>query len=272
MDFTSEISIQMLDAELAKLKRYYGAATMSKLSAFVDNLTQRELLTPIDPRQRHGRASPFWLPELLATPWHETQHYTWIKKLEMAYPEILVELNISALLEHEHEQREFKNFDIPPGMIDETVGVSKGWVNVSFLRSGFNNQNVFFERYDANIKRFPVLCNAIEDLPLATESRISILRPDGAINPHCSTFNGQLVVHLGLIIPKGCAIKVAGDTRNWLPGKCLMFDDTFEHEVWNKGTESRIVLLLSVWHPQLSLEEIEGLKRLFNTLFRISRL
>ena len=34
-----------------------------------------------------------------------------------------------------------------------------------------------------------------------------------------------------------------------------MFDDSFEHEVWNNSTESRVILLVDVWHPELTLNE-----------------
>jgi len=34
-----------------------------------------------------------------------------------------------------------------------------------------------------------------------------------------------------------------------------VFDDSFEHEVWNNSTESRVILLVDVWHPELTLNE-----------------
>lgn len=39
-------------------------------------------------------------------------------------------------------------------------------------------------------------------------------------------------------------------------GKCLVFDDSFEHEAWNDDSDhSRIVLIVDVWHPDLTPEE-----------------
>lgn len=60
-------------------------------------------------------------------------------------------------------------------------------------------------------------------------------------------------------------MKVAEQIVNWIPGKCLLFDDSFLHEVWHKGPEGepRIVLLFDFWHPDLS--EIEK-KALFYCL------
>ncbi len=41
--------------------------------------------------------------------------------------------------------------------------------------------------------------------------------------------------HLGLIIPDDythCGIRVGSATYNWQKGKSIVFDDSFEHEVW----------------------------------------
>ena len=39
----------------------------------------------------------------------------------------------------------------------------------------------------------------------------------------------------------------------------LILDDSFEHDVWNKGTESRFVLIVDIWHPELTEEERRSL-------------
>ena len=36
--------------------------------------------------------------------------------------------------------------------------------------------------------------------------------------------------------------------REWKEGKCLVFDDAYEHEVWNKTGEERVLLLVDFWH------------------------
>lgn len=43
--------------------------------------------------------------------------------------------------------------------------------------------------------------------------------------------------------------------RSWKDGEWLIFDDSFEHEVWNNGTSARLVLIVDVWHPDLTDEE-----------------
>lgn len=35
----------------------------------------------------------------------------------------------------------------------------------------------------------------------------------------------------------------------------LIFDDSFEHEVWHNGTGVRLVLIVDIWHPDLTEQE-----------------
>jgi aspartate beta-hydroxylase len=35
----------------------------------------------------------------------------------------------------------------------------------------------------------------------------------------------------------------------------VTFDDTFEHEAWNRSSETRVVLIIDSWNPDLSEAE-----------------
>ena len=78
-------------------------------------------------------------------------------------------------------------------------------------------------------------------------------------------------VHLPLLVPEPekCGMRVAGETRHWKVGEALAFDDAFEHEVWNDGVEERVVLLLDLWHPDLTPEEIDGVRGMFREIERM---
>lgn len=43
--------------------------------------------------------------------------------------------------------------------------------------------------------------------------------------------------------------------RTWEEGKFIIFDDSFEHEVWHDGTELRLVLIVDIWHPEITASE-----------------
>jgi aspartyl/asparaginyl beta-hydroxylase (cupin superfamily) len=72
---------------------------------------------------------------------------------------------------------------------------------------------------------------------------------------HCGPTNARLRLHLGLVVPDGCSIRVGDEVRSWVEGRCLLFDDSFEHEVWNDADEERLVLIVDVWHPDLKTDD-----------------
>lgn len=96
--------------------------------------------------------------------------------------------------------------------------------------------------------------------PLALFSR---LKPGTHILPHHGMLNTRLICHLPLIVPDGCALRVGSETRAWRRGKLTIFDDSFEHEAWNRGASDRTVLLFEIWRPDLTGEEREQLTRIF---------
>ena len=89
----------------------------------------------------------------------------------------------------------------------------------------------------------------------APETLYSVLRPGTHILPHRGVTNTRLVTHLPLIVPPDCALRVGGETHVWEEGRCITFDDTFEHEAWNRSGRDRVVLILDSWNPDLSEAE-----------------
>jgi aspartate beta-hydroxylase len=89
----------------------------------------------------------------------------------------------------------------------------------------------------------------------APETLYSVLRPGTHILPHRGVTNTRLVTHLPLIVPPDCALRVGGETHVWEEGRCITFDDTFEHEAWNRSDQTRVVLILDSWNPDLSEAE-----------------
>ena len=75
------------------------------------------------------------------------------------------------------------------------------------------------------------------------------------LKAHVGPTNVRLRVHLGIDIPSsGWRIRVGDETRTWEQGKCLVFDDSFVHEVWHDGDPNeppRVVLICDVWHPAI---------------------
>ena len=66
------------------------------------------------------------------------------------------------------------------------------------------------------------------------------------ILPHVGYTREVLRMHLGLQVPGDCGIRVGDESRIWQDGRCLLFDDTVEHEAWNHGPGDRLVLLVDL--------------------------
>jgi aspartyl/asparaginyl beta-hydroxylase (cupin superfamily) len=49
-------------------------------------------------------------------------------------------------------------------------------------------------------------------------------------------------------------IRVGNSRSQWVEGKALIFDESFEHEVWNNATTPRLVLIIDVWQPALEMD------------------
>ncbi|MFE7749067.1 aspartyl/asparaginyl beta-hydroxylase domain-containing protein [Streptomyces sp. NPDC057428] len=98
------------------------------------------------------------------------------------------------------------------------------------------------------------------------ESHFSTLLPGAAIAPHCDLWNFSINLHLAIYIPQGAGIRVAEETRQWQEGSCLLFDYSFEHEAWNKGTDTRTCLLVDLWHPDTTVPERAALTMLISEI------
>jgi beta-hydroxylase len=79
----------------------------------------------------------------------------------------------------------------------------------------------------------------------------SILRGPKHLAPHRGPYRGFLRYHLGLKVPdvESCWIRVGNETRHWVEGESLLFDDTFEHEAQNATNEDRVVLFVDIERP-----------------------
>ena len=91
--------------------------------------------------------------------------------------------------------------------------------------------------------------------PYPVRRAASFWQPGTHLRPHCGSTNTRLTCHLGVIVPPGCSIRCGDEWREWREGECLVFDDSFEHEVMHRGEADRVVLLINFWHPELPNDE-----------------
>jgi aspartate beta-hydroxylase len=183
--------------------------------------------------------SSLYVPGLTARPWHDPASFAEVGILERNAS--VFRQDLQQLLDR---RQGFQPFDEGEGGF-QPVHTNAGW-------------NVFYFRWAcADLPTNQVLCpgssEVLRTLPgLAQMAFFSALTPGTHLVPHEGLTNAVLTIHLGLVIPSDCEIRVGDETRSWREGKCLVLDDSFEHEVWHKGNATRFILLLDVWHPDLT--------------------
>jgi ornithine lipid ester-linked acyl 2-hydroxylase len=124
--------------------------------------------------------------------------------------------------------------------------ISKGTNWRTFVLFGFG------DRLEKNCAQAPLTTKLLSEVPNIQIAMFSILSPGFHIRAHRGVSKGIVRAHLGLIIPKDaekCRIRVDNAIKVWRPGEIFVFDDTYEHEVWNDTDEERVILLFDFDRP-----------------------
>ena len=171
-------------------------------------------------------------------PFLDNTEFSWVPELESQWLAIRQELN--TVMQHPEEIPAFHQLS------PDQQKISKGdnWKTFAFY--------VFGIRLDENCRRCPQTVRALEALPGLQNAWFSILAPRYHIPPHKGPTRALVRCHLGLEVPQAeqnCWLRVDEEIRGWQEGQCILFDDTYEHEVRNDTDEVRVVLFLDVDRP-----------------------
>lgn len=125
------------------------------------------------------------------------------------------------------------------------------WVQRSMHGSGWSVYGLIAggHQVPGGVKQCPrtsEILGLLDGIGLAGFSRMA---PGTHIAPHSGWAENEYRLHLGLVVPDGCRLRVADETRAWREGKCLIFDDTMEHEAWNDSPEIRGNLMVDFLRP-----------------------
>lgn len=143
------------------------------------------------------------------------------------------------------------------------IAVSDHWR--VFLFYGFG------ERSERNCALCPETARLLAGIPKIASAWFSIMAPHYHVPTHRGVTKGLVRCHLGLIIPPDpdrCRMRVGGTMTSWEEGRCIVFDDTRRHEVWNETDQERVVLLIDVERPMRAFGRM--LSRSFLALLRRS--
>ena len=145
--------------------------------------------------------------------------------------------------------------------------VDKGAWNVLYL---LLNHKTF----EDNCARFPVTIKAIQEAFPRSYSHafFSALTPGSHIVKHYGPSNRMLRCWLPICGLEGFRLRVGDNIVQPKAGQAFAFDHSFEHECWHDGDQTRIVLIVDIWHPDLTVPEVKLLGTLQNCRLRAGRL
>jgi len=255
MDFVDVERPRLLRQVLEPLVEAHGRDELRRVAGALEIYLR--LVPPHypDPRQKPGF---LYVPGLPTEAFLPRALFPWIEALEARTAAIRQEM-LAAVAAREglqpfHDREQLRL--LVSG--DEAQGT---WDAIFFYRHG--------ERFHDNSARCPVTAEALEQLPRVAirdhgpEILFSLLRPGAHILPHRGVTNARVVAHLPLVVPRDCALHVIGEAPHaWREGEVMVFDDTFEHEAWNRSGELRVILLMDTWNPWLSGPEKLAITRL----------
>lgn len=234
-----------LDDFLSRAGEGHAGADLRRFRDSLDILVGRK-------RRYDSQSVVYHYPELPAIEFLDRGLFPWMDSLEAATDAIRDEF--LAVLEAEEGFTPYITYpaDVPTNQWAE-LNNSPRWSAFHLIHMGRR-----IEAHAAKCPRTMEILAGIDqpDMPGRTPSAMfSLLKPRTRIPPHTGVTNARLVAHLPLIVPAGCGYRVGNQTREWVPGKAWVFDDTIEHEAWNDSDKLRVVLIFDVWHPQLGEAE-----------------
>jgi len=190
----------------------------------------------------HSRRAIKWYPGLSRKPWYDPNEFDVARELAGRFERIKEEV-LKVSKEYYYEEA-------------EKIGRTGSWQVCMFYEQGRKN--------DAVCGQCPTTTAILEGFASVRRTAGLIYLSKMAAHTHVATHqarnNIRLRCHLALSIPEGdCAIRVGDEVHRWEEGKCIVFDDTYDHEVWNRTDQERLVLLVDLWHPDLTSIERDAM-------------
>jgi aspartyl/asparaginyl beta-hydroxylase (cupin superfamily) len=240
-----------IEEKLEGVRAAHGGGTYRRVERCVELLTGR--------RNRFTSQPTFmYFPEIPDVEFFERSDFPWLERLEAATDDIRNEL-LSVLISDREGLEPYVAY--PEGIpLDQwkELNKSRRWSAYFLCNQGMPQP--------ARMARCPRTVEVLKAVPqVEVEKRaptayFSILEPGTRIPPHTGVTNTRAIVHLPLIVPEKCGFRVGSRTREWVPGKAWVFDDTIEHEAWNLSDSPRAILIFDVWNPFLTAAERDMVK------------
>ncbi|HYW17428.1 MAG TPA: aspartyl/asparaginyl beta-hydroxylase domain-containing protein [Allosphingosinicella sp.] len=251
-----------IDMGLAETREALASEERRRFDACIDHVLGRR---QIYANQCAGMHFPF----LPADEFFDRSHFPWLERIESRTDVIRGELE-AMLAEEEIPLRPYVAMEPgTPANKWSPLDHKLDWGAVHLWKDG--------RRDEAVCARAPQTAAAVEALPLSDLPGrtptvfFSLLKPGTHLPAHTGVSNVRTIIHLPLIVPPGCGFRVGGETREWEVGRAWAFDDTIEHEAWNRSDRVRAILIFDVWNPYITEGERDLLRRFYEVAAKADR-
>ena len=214
-------------------------------------------------KRRRFRSEPthFFYPGLPSIEFYDREEFSWLPEVEAATDDVRAEL-LSVL------DDQVAAADLEPYMQRSDTEPLEQWteLNKSLNWSAYHFA-IYGRHFTEHRQRCPKTAALLDRMPQpdiqnrCPASLYSILEPKTHIPGHNGVANFRLLCHLPLILPGNCRFRVGASIREWKMGEALVFDDSIEHEAWNDSDHRRAVFIFDIWHPYLSADERDHIRR-----------
>lgn len=219
--------------------------------------------------------TPENIPDLRAMHTWPREALPWMKEVEKHHGKILEEL-LSVRAESSQGQRSgFQPYRDPEKGFKSDIKAVDG-VGIEGVDTGAWNVLYLYlnhKRFEENCVRFPETLKAIEEAFPRQYSHafFSALTPGSHIMKHHGPSNRMLRCWLPICGLEGFKLRVGDTIVEPKAGEAFAWDHSFEHEAWHEGPETRVVLIVDIWHPDLSDAEVGFLRTMQNCRLRAGK-
>ena len=232
---------RLLDWDPSDCAMELSGAEAERMRRFRANILENEDGGPLVP-------PAFVIPDIRSKRYFEPSQFTGVSEIERQTGAIRAEFMALANARSDTLGKRLNGLYAP-----EDAGREGAWSMIPLIRNGS-----VVEEY-ASLCPQTMAAARLLDLPslglISPSLYFSVLEPNSRIEPHTGITNARLIAHFPLVVPEGCGFRVGGESRQWEPGKALIFDDMTEHDAWNDSARARVVLIADLWRPELSAAE-----------------
>ena len=222
-----------------------------------------------------------------ATSTETTKDLAWTDELQTKFGAAICQEFTNVLQQNAQTLSEQGNNVWSAALTEEAAAnYGRGWKTLVLMDRGVWDET--------NVQFFPQTARAIHEAGVpAVEVFFARMDPWATIPTHSDQTNFVLTSHLGIQIPsttttttttpsnddnddddnnkdttrrRYCELRVGNQVEAWQAGHVMVFDTSLQHNAVNWTPEPRTILMMRVWHPELTTIEKQALQFIWDCL------